>query len=528
VVVLEKIKNGVLKVLTTPIISRLFTPLIKNNAIIFYLHRFEDKNNGVRGHSIQCLEESLMYLQRAGYNFVSLSDIVSRFESDKRPLNKAVCFTMDDGYLDQATIAVPIFEKYNCPVTIFLITDFLDGKSWPWDDQVRYMFLETKLTSIEITVNQRLIKYDFTKQSRRLCAREFQELCKSQPEKKMLAAIDSLSVASGLKLSNIPPKSNQAITWDMARALEKRGVTFGCHSVGHKIFSQMTEERAKAEMTGSWERLEKELVSPLKVFCFPTGRYIQDFTIRDTNLLEKLGFIAALSTDPDYIRFNSKNNKIQKPILLNRFSFPNEKSDLIQSCTGIEQAKLQVREQIWKTINNKYGSKHGFIRHTSHRANYFFGRYREQVNIDWQKVSRLIFICSGNICRSPFAEIITKPINIDALSFGVNTTGGDAANSRAIEIAKEYGVDLSRHITSRIENYTPKNDDLIIAMEPVHLDIYSVKVSNEKNTQKTLLGLWGKVHQPYIHDPYSANDIYFRRCFSQIMSAIEIISMKLL
>jgi len=180
-----------------------------------------------------------------------------------------------------------------------------------------------------------------------------------------------------------------------------------------------------------------------------------------------------------------------------------------------------LRKQPLEYINKKYGGKTGFLNYQNYRAKYFLGRFREQVNIDWRNVARLVFICKGNICRSPFAEFVTKSMNIDALSFGVDTRGGDSANPRAIEFAREFNIDLTQHITARIEEYKYKEGDLIIAMEPGHNRVFDTKLTSSKSIQKTLLGLWGGGSCPYIHVPYSADDEYFRGCFYKIQNAIE-------
>ena len=480
----------------------------------------------MQGTSTTMLEETLAFLQREGFNFVSLKDVIHRIEGKGPPLNKAVCFTMDDGFLDQATIAAPIFEKYDCPVTIFLITDFLDGKLWPWDDQVRYMFDETSLTELAVKVGQQTLRYDFSKQSRNDCARAFREVCKTLPEEEMINAIESLSLASNIKITKKPPESYQPMSWDTVRNLEKRGIVFGTHGLSHRIISRMASDKVKKEVDLSWQRLKQELLSPLKVFCFSTGRFNQDFTVRDINTVKSSGFKAALSTDPGYIRFENDENKEKRPFVLNRFTLPDNKSQLIQYCSGIEQAKDILRRQTFEQIHKKYGGKKGYLKYHIYRSKYLLGGYREQSNINWCKVSRLIFICKGNICRSPFAEAVARKMCVDTISFGVDTRGGDSANPRATSIAREFDIDLTRHKTTRIEEYIYQKGDLIVAMEPEHIKVFNIKLSSANTTQKTLLGLWESTPHPYIHDPYSADDDYFRECFYKIQGATEDIVMR--
>ena len=47
-------------------------------------------------------------------------------------------FTIDDGFIDHHDIAGPLFADYDIPLTFFLVTGFIDGELWPWDDQLSY------------------------------------------------------------------------------------------------------------------------------------------------------------------------------------------------------------------------------------------------------------------------------------------------------------------------------------------------------------------------------------------------------
>ena len=48
--------------------------------------------------------------------------------------------TVDDGYQDFQEAGHPVFAEYGIPVTVYLVTDFVDGKSWLWFDRFVYAF----------------------------------------------------------------------------------------------------------------------------------------------------------------------------------------------------------------------------------------------------------------------------------------------------------------------------------------------------------------------------------------------------
>lgn len=171
-----------------------------------------------------------------------------------------------------------------------------------------------------------------------------------------------------------------------------------------------------------------------------------------------------------------------------------------------------------KKIQDTYGSKKGFLYYLIHTLKY-------KLNIDYtqyedipKNVTRYVFVCKGNICRSALAETIAKNSKVSTSSFGIDTTSGCPADKRAIQIAKKIGLDLSSHKTTAIEDFTPKPGDLYICMEPDHINGLKKALPSVKDI--ILLGLIGHSKNPYIHDPYSSNSTYFENCAKTISKRV--------
>jgi protein-tyrosine phosphatase len=86
----------------------------------------------------------------------------------------------------------------------------------------------------------------------------------------------------------------------------------------------------------------------------------------------------------------------------------------------------------------------------------------------WPSCRRLIFVCSGNICRSPYAEEVARRHGLTAVSCGTHTHNGLAANESAVREAAQRGVDLSAHKTTRWEDLKVEKGDVIVAMQLQH------------------------------------------------------------
>jgi protein-tyrosine phosphatase len=152
---------------------------------------------------------------------------------------------------------------------------------------------------------------------------------------------------------------------------------------------------------------------------------------------------------------------------------------------------------------------------TLHLLAYALGAYRRYHNVDWRAVRRLVFVCSGNICRSPYAAEAARRHGIAVASFGTHSDGARPANDLARVVASERGVDLSAHVSMRQQDYKVAAGDLLVAMEPRHARAIS-HLALPDRAQVTLAGLWCNPEKPFLPDPYGAGRSCFEFVFQQI------------
>ena len=89
----------------------------------------------------------------------------------------------------------------------------------------------------------------------------------------------------------------------------------------------------------------------------------------------------------------------------------------------------------------------------------------------------ILFVCTGNTCRSPLAEVIARKIaierglqDVEALSAGTSAHDGAPASDGALLVGMERGMDLSSHRAQTLSRDLVRNADLILAMGPHHLE----------------------------------------------------------
>ena len=103
-------------------------------------------------------------------------------------------------------------------------------------------------------------------------------------------------------------------------------------------------------------------------------------------------------------------------------------------------------------------------------------------------INSILFVCLGNICRSPMAEGIARDLALrHGLDLGLDSCGissyhrGETPDLRAIKTAKNHGINIA-NLKSRPINYPKDNDfDLIIAMDSNNKrDILSLGFERQK------------------------------------------------
>lgn len=165
-----------------------------------------------------------------------------------------------------------------------------------------------------------------------------------------------------------------------------------------------------------------------------------------------------------------------------------------------------------------YGGRRGFFEHIRTSILGVIGGYRDARHVEFATVQRLVFVCKGNICRSPYASMKARSLGANTMSCGLEATDGAIADIDASRNALVRGIDLSAHRALKAARQTINVGDLLLVFEPSHL--HEVIRRFGADAQVTLLGFWIRPTHLHIHDPYGRSDRYFQQCFSLIDEGI--------
>jgi protein-tyrosine phosphatase len=146
--------------------------------------------------------------------------------------------------------------------------------------------------------------------------------------------------------------------------------------------------------------------------------------------------------------------------------------------------------------------------------------------------TRLLFVCQGNICRSPFAaryaerKLRERGVEgVVCLSAGYRTTQAAASPPQAIVAAHPYGVDLASHRPLPFADQIA-DVDVVVAMEAKHLAILAgLGVPRERVLllpQFAPASIAGTGYRrDNIDDPFGWPLTTFERCYAQTAAAVD-------
>jgi peptidoglycan/xylan/chitin deacetylase (PgdA/CDA1 family) len=322
--------------------SPVFWPLLRSRATILMLHRFRMPDVGVEGHDPQTLRNTLAILRRERYELLSLETVMRDLAEGRKRMRPSVAFTIDDGYFDHAA-AAPVFAEFDCPVTTFVTTGFLDRRLWLWWDRIEYVFENTGRKSISVALGGNTFHYALgTSVERRIAQDHFTSQCKEISEALKHAALKLLALSAEVDVPVAAPPRYAPMSWDDLRRCETMTMTFGPHTVTHPVLARTSDVQARYEITESWNRLRCEAKRALPVFCYPNGRP-EDFSDRETTILADLGFLGAVTGSMGYARAAKSNSGKLERYRVRRFAYPDSVGELLVLVSGAERFKQIIR-----------------------------------------------------------------------------------------------------------------------------------------------------------------------------------------
>ena len=129
----------------------------------------------------------------------------------------------------------------------------------------------------------------------------------------------------------------------------------------------------------------------------------------------------------------------------------------------------------------------------------------------------VLFVCSGNTCRSPMAATIfndlceRRGLPWRAESAGLYPQDGNAASDGAFFAMKERGLSLSRHVAQPLSRQLVQEVQLIVTMGESYAEVVRSRYPQAKIV----------AFDPPIHDPYGSSPGVYRATAEELTERME-------
>lgn len=284
-------------------LCRALGPFIHGRGTILCQHRIlkqEDKSPLPIPRDLELstnfLSQLLGRLKDQGCEFVSLDELLENLASSRS--RRMINITFDDGYRDNLTEALPIFEEFAAPFTVYVTPGLLDGTIDPWWYSLQTLVMQRSEISLPSDRDPKTLNTD-SNTGKETAYRALYRLVADAAEHR-LAALDEIWSAN--HLAGPPDNGDLFLTWDELRQLDSSPlVTIGAHTLTHPRLSWLDNESINRELSGSRERLEHELGHPVHHVAYPHGSE-RDLPLGISDLAEAAGFKTGTTTLPRMAR----------------------------------------------------------------------------------------------------------------------------------------------------------------------------------------------------------------------------------
>ena len=238
----SRVKNAVASVLGP--VARHMTG---RRARILMYHRF-----GVAGDfrrtGVDLFEQQIRYLVEH-FNPRRLNDVVNRIRAGEPLDERTVVLTVDEAYGDFLKHAYPVLERFEVPTTLYVVSEFANGKLWLWFDAIHWLVRAAAPGRYTIQLGGHRVAAELTTaESRNALWSLVADHCGRQLPGEQSATLEDLQRSLNVGLPTRPSADYAAMTWEEIRSLDSDLVEIGAHTCTHPILARCTIEEQRMEI----------------------------------------------------------------------------------------------------------------------------------------------------------------------------------------------------------------------------------------------------------------------------------------
>jgi peptidoglycan/xylan/chitin deacetylase (PgdA/CDA1 family) len=241
-------------------------------------------NSGIEV-TISYLESLLIFYRKHGFKTISIEQVPELIK--EKGSQRYVTFTFDDGYEDNLTNALPVFEKYNASFSVYITTDFINRKQFAW-----WYFLEDLIKSYDEISYRKNDEEEFIRWGSNFS----QEAAFAKIRTDIQKNPEILDELIATKKPNLAKYHKLFLDLKQLRLLaDSPLVTIGSHTITHPSLSSISDESSWREIDDSKTELEKIIGKTVDHFAYPFGT-VNDVSEREIGFVKRAGYKTALTT----------------------------------------------------------------------------------------------------------------------------------------------------------------------------------------------------------------------------------------
>lgn len=280
--------------------------------IVYMLHHITEKNpigiptNEDLKVSPSFLENIIIKYKKRGFDFISLDQLSEIINSTQKPKKPFISLTLDDGYLDNYTQALPIFERHHIPFTIFIATDFIDQKAILWWDSLEQLISNNEYLTV---MNHVYRCHSF--QEKWDTFRILREQILKQDQSNIIELLNMMF--KPYDIDWYEPIRRQAMSWNQIKSISQKTLcTIGGHTVSHPALNKLSDTDFRKEVSEGISKLESITGKKVEHFAYPYGSP-KEIGYREYQLISEYNFKTVFSSYGGCITKSNKNNITHLP-----------------------------------------------------------------------------------------------------------------------------------------------------------------------------------------------------------------------
>lgn len=288
----------------------LLKPVLGGRGAILMFHRVRpgkpktDQNEAFQPNahleiSPEFLEELLSLIPDWGYEWISL-DQVPDFLATRPESHKFVAITLDDGYADNLEFAVPLFQKYKIPYTIFLVPGFIEGQALPWWVLIEEIVRNNASISLSESIGgyKRDIPTDTIEEKQKAFTQLGRQFLTMDQDKVTQTALD-LCQTHGIDAQAL--SANTFLSWAQIKRMATDPLcTFGGHTNHHASLSRLSKRQVREQIVDGLDEIAAKIGQRPEVFAYPFG-FKSTAGHREFAIVAEQDLICSVTTRPGVI-----------------------------------------------------------------------------------------------------------------------------------------------------------------------------------------------------------------------------------